>query len=188
MLGHGNHREAMVSRRKYLLLSGSLASGGLAGCIGTADAQTDVQMGELNVDGDTATVNNAPSEIAIEVSGEYKIESNSTPEQIKLTLQCHVGEESLVDDISTSTQFDTKAGTYEITGDLLDHRDVTADQLTPEAGKTLTVPLLVRIIISVVQNGEIVSESFVENQAPLEITAEGIEAMIGGTGSVTVVA
>jgi len=187
MLGTGKTRETMVSRRKYLLLSGSLVSGGLAGCIGTAQAQTDVTMGELDIQGDSATLNEPPSEIAIAVAGRFEVASNQRPEQVRITLQCHVGEDSLVDDIATDHHFDTNAGNYELTGDLLDHRDVTAEDMNPPVGESMSVPLTIRVILSVVSNGSIVSEEFVESEAPLTITAEGITAQLGGSGSVEIV-
>ena len=177
----------MISRRKYLLLSGTVGTGGLAGCIGSAQAQTEVEMGSLDIDGDSATLNDAPESIAIDVSGEFQVDSNTTPEQCQITLQCHVGEDELVDDIATETFFDTVAGNYEISGDLLDHRDVVAADMTAPMGETITVPLVVRIILSVVVDGSIQAESFVESNAPLEITAKGIEAQIGGSGSVEIV-
>jgi len=184
-----NHvREAMVSRRKFLAVSGSLASGGLAGCIGSAQAQTDVSMGELDIAGDSATVDDTPSAIYIDVTGDFEIESNTTPEQAQLTLQCHVGDDSLVDDIAQNTYFDQSAGEYEISGDLLDHRDVVAQDFAPENGETLVVPVLVRIILSVVVDGSIADETYVEKEVPLELTTEGISARLGGSGSVEIVA
>lgn len=176
----------MVSRRKYLLLSGSVATGGLAGCIGTAEAQTDVTMGELDIQGDSATLNEPPSEIAINVSGEWETTAQQTPEQIRVTLQCHVGEDSLVDDIAQELYFDAKAGSYEIAGDLLDHRDISAEDMNPPVGETMTVPLTVRVILSVIVDGSIKSEEFIEKSAPLEITAEGITAQLSGQGSVEI--
>lgn len=187
MLGTGKTRETMVSRRKYLLLSGSIATGGLAGCIGTAEAQTDVTMGELDIQGDSATLNEPPSEIAIAVAGRWETTAQQTPEQIQVTLQCHVGEDSLVDDISQQVYFDAKAGSYEITGDLLDHRDVSAADMNPAVGTTMTVPLTVRVILSIIVDGSIKSEEFIQKDAPLEITAEGITAQLGGSGSVEIV-
>lgn len=186
MLGLNKQRETMVSRRKYLLLSGSVATGSIAGCIGTAQAQTDVTMGELDIDGDSATLNEPPSEIAIEVSGEWSTTANQVPEQIQVTLQCHVGEESLVDDISQQVYFDAKTGSYEITGDLLDHRDVSAADMNPAVGTTMTVRLTIRVILSIISGGNIVSEEWVESEAPLNITAEGITAQLGGSGSVEI--
>lgn len=177
----------MVSRRKYLILSGSIATGSLAGCIGSAQAETDIEMGELSVEGDSAELDDEPEAIDIDVSGEFKVDANTTPEQCKLTLQCHVGDDEEVDDIATDTHFDTKAGEYEITGDLLDHRHVSASDLTAKAGETITVPLLVRVILSVVVDGSIESEEFVEDEAPLEVTSEGIKTQIGGSGSVEIV-
>jgi len=144
-------------------------------------------MGELSVEGDSATLNDEPSEIAIDVSGEFQVDSNTTPEQCQLTLQCHVGEDELVDDIATDTHFDTTAGEYQISGDLLDHRDVSASEFVAPVGETITVPLMIRIILSVVIDGSIAAEAFTEDNAPLEVTAKGIEARIGGSGSVEIV-
>lgn len=187
-LGSGIRRETFVSRRKFLAISGSVATGGVAGCVGSAQAQTDVGMGELNIDGDSATLNESPSAITIDVSGEFNVDANKVPEQCQLTLQCHVGEDSLVDDIAKDTHFGTKSGSYEISGDLLDHRDVVASDFQTAAGETITVPLLVRIILSVVSDGSIVTEEFVEQDVSLEITAKGIEAQLSGSGSVEIVA
>jgi len=187
MLDNGKHREAMVSRRKFLLVSGSVVTGGLAGCIGTARGQTEVEMGSLDIDGDSATLDTEPESIAIDVSGEFSVDSNTTPEQCQITLQCHVGDDALVDDIAKEVYFDTVAGSYEISGELLDHRDVVKSDFQAPIGETITVPLLVRIILSVVVDGSIVAESFVESKAPLEVTAKGIEAQIGGRGSVEIV-
>ena len=188
MLDRTPRRETMVSRRKFLAVSGSLASGGLAGCVGTASGQTDVSMGELDIDGDSATVNEAPSAIYIDVSGDFAIESNTTPEQAQLTLQCHVGEDSLVDDIAQQTYFDQSAGEYEISGDLLDHRDVVDSDFAPENGETLVIALLIRIVLSVVVDGSIADESYVEREVNLELTTEGITAQLSGSGEIEIVA
>ena len=188
MLDKIPRRETMVSRRKFLAVSGSVATVGVAGCIGTASGQTDVSMGELDIDGDSATVNEAPSAIYIDVSGDFEIESNTTPEQAQLTLQCHVGEDSLVDDIAQNTYFDQNAGEYEISGDLLDHRDVIDSDFAPENGETVVVPLLVRCILSVVVDGSIADESYVEREVNLELTSEGITAQLSGTGEMEIVA
>jgi len=190
MVGRSNRRETMVSRRKFIAVSGAAATAlATAGCVGSASAQSDVSMGELTVDGDDVTLNSAPSAVNVSVSGEWNVTANQTPEQVKLTLQCHVGEDDpRVDDIATNTQFDKQAGTYEITGDLLEHRDVSADEFNVAAGETVTIPLLVRVICSVVINGEMVSESFVEDTAPITVSAEAIETTVGGSGSVVVVA
>ena len=187
MLGNGKCRETMVSRRKYLIATAGVATGSLSGCIGSAQAQTDVEMGKLSVEGDSATLNDEPSEIVIDVSGEFQVDSNTTPEQCQLTLQCHVGDDPRVDDIATDTHFDTTAGEYQISGDLLDHRDVVAGDFAAPVGETITVPLMIRIILSVVVNGSIAAEAFVESDAPLSVTAKGIEAQIGGSGSVEIV-
>lgn len=188
MLDKIPRRETMVSRRKFLAVSGSVATVGVAGCVGTASGQTEVSMGELDIDGDSATVNEAPSAIYIDVSGDFAIESNTTPEQAQLTLQCHVGEDSLVDDIASETYFDQSAGEYEISGDLLDHRDVIDSDFAPENGETLVVPVLIRIILSVVIDGSIAEETFVEKEVPLEVSTDGVTATLGGSGSVEIVA
>lgn len=182
-----NGIEQQLTRRRVLGVGGTLlaAGGGLG--LSTRDATAaEVSMGELDVSGDSATVDEPPSEILVSVSGEYRVEGPSPPEQSRTVLQVRVGDTS--DDLDTGVYLDSPAeGSYSHSVDLYDHRAVERGSLIPqEVGETVEVPLRVRVILLAVTDGSIQAETYAEDNATLTLTLDGLELSVGGSGSVSI--
>lgn len=174
------------TRRQVLATGGAaLAGGGALLTLGSRGVAAQVTMGELAVSGDDATVGDAPSEVMIDVAGEWSADAPSPPEQVRAVLQIHV--DGSADDLAEQMYFDQSAGEYTLSTNLYDHRNVSQGQLTPDAaGETAAWELLVRVILVVVADGSIQAEEFVEDTAELRLTREGYDLQVGGSGSVTI--
>jgi hypothetical protein len=176
-----------LSRRRVLLGAGALALGTGSIAYATSErASAEVTMGQLSIDGDDAGVSNPPERIDINVDGEFSIASSQTPERVEVVCQVHV--DGTADDIATVSKFEVSDGTYSLSANLYEHRDVAQGDLTPStSGEVVTTELTVRIICGAIVEGERVSEDFVEDSATIEITKEGMQVNLSGSGSVDIV-
>lgn len=192
MSTHDSDSESIVSRRRVLAGTTTLALGGLGAALWPSERATaQVTMGTLEVSGDDATLSEPPSRIDVSVSGEWSVDSPTVPEQVKTTLQVHVnGQNGLVDDVAETAAFDQASGTFDLTADLLaDHAEVTASTFMPgEAAESQTTDLLVRVVVGAIVNGELAAENFAEDTASVTITKDGMVVELGGSGGVNVVA
>lgn len=179
-----------VTRRRVLAVTGAAVAGVGAVATGTRDAQaqTDVEMGELSASGDTAQLAAPPESIRIDATGEWRIETAGSVEQVQLTLQARVGD-GRIDELDSNTVFDDPtSGTFDLGGDLIDdHRDTEASAFMPAGpGETRERDVEVRIVVAAVRDGEVVSEGSVEDTATLEISESGVAVRVGASADVTI--
>lgn len=174
-----------ITRRKLLVGSGCLLGGyGAFQALATGKVSAQVS-GDFSVTGDSATVGEPPQSITVAADGEYAIDAPAPPEQARLVLQTHVN--GSAGDLAEDIQFDSAGGTYSLEADLYSHRNVSRGDLTPDAaGEQAVWDVLLRVILLVVNGGEIQAEDFVEDTAQLGLTRDGFDLTVGGTGSVTI--
>lgn len=183
----GRSSDTRVTRRRVLAGAGSavVAGGGLF-ALAPDDASAEVTMGDFSLSGADANVTDAPAAIDVRATGEWQVDAPSPPEQVQTTLQIEVN--GTADDLATDAGFDASAGAFDLEADLLDHRDVTADDLTPaDPGATKTTDVTVRVIVSAVRSGEVVAEASVDGTKPLTLTRDGMVVSVGGEATMDVV-
>lgn len=79
------------------------------------------------------------------------------------------------------------SGTYELGVELLDHPEIRGSDLLPsESGQVTNTEIIVRVILLAITGGEIIDEVFVEDTASIQLTNNGLELVVGGSGSIEV--
>lgn len=180
--------DVTLTRRHAIASAGAtcLVGAGLLTAL-SRDVTAEVSMGTLDVAGADATLDSPPAEVPVTVSGEWSVTASATPEQVRTVLQIQT-ESGQADDLAESMYFDKASGSYELTADLYAHNEISRGRFFPEgAGETIRHDFLIRVILLVIQGGEIVAETLVEDDATLALTNRGLELAVGGTGGFEVV-
>lgn len=177
-----------INRRTTLAAAAGVAGGaGVMATLGsdTAEAAIDAEAGPLEVQGADRTVGGQPQAVTVSVAGSFDVAATETMEQVRVTLQIEVNGTS--DDLATDAVFDTNSGTFDLSANLLDHRDVRSGDLTPsENGASTTTEVVARVIIAAINNDELKAEKVLQDSADLRLTRQGIEIVAEATGNVTV--
>ena len=183
---HISDRAVSLSRRAGIVGGAGAIAGGSALAVGTRRSAADVELGDWSVQGTEATVDAPPQAIRVDASGRFEVSRPSIAEMIEVTLQLDV--DGHVDDLDTQAFYDTNSGQFSFDGvDLYSHRDIERGDLTPDsAGATATVPVGVRIVLAVVDGGEMVAEGSAEASGELVLTRAGVAVAIGGSASLSV--
>ena len=174
-----------VSRRKYIIGAATLAGGVGVFTLTSQRTKAQVSMDTLSVSGDSATMDQPPSSVALDVSGSWQIDG-TPPEQSRVVLQ--VEHASTSRDMDEIIEMDTPAsGVYQLHAQLLDHPEITGADLMPEkVGGKRETEIVVRVILLAVSGGEVQAETFVEDTATITMTKDGLELSVGGAGEVSV--
>lgn len=176
-----------VTRRRLLAGVGATAVGG-AGllAISSEPVRAQVTMGSFTLTGDSAELNDPPTSITATATGEYVVTASTVPDRVDKILQLRVGPEPLVDSVVTEADFETKSGTINLSGDVYSHKDISRGYFMPEEGATKTTAVTARLVVRVVVDGVLKSESWVEDSAPITIDHTGMVVEVGGSGSMTI--
>ena len=167
------------------LVAGAVGAGGIARLAGDASAQADV-TGEFDATGDEATLSEAPDAITVAASGQARVETSGTLDQIRVTLQAAPGELG-IDDLAETSLFDGTEGAYDLRADLLaDHREATADVFVPDRGATRTTDVRLRVVAAAIIDGSVAAEASAEDTIGVTVTHEGVVVAVGGTADVTI--
>lgn len=144
-------------------------------------------MDTLNVQGDTAELSQPPSSVTLTVTGDWEI-GGPAPEQSRVILQ--VEHDATSRDMDEFIDMDTPAsGSYQLAAELLDHPEIYGSDLLPaEPGQVTNTEIVVRVILLAINSGEISAESYVEDTASIQLTNDGLELAVGGSGAVNVTA
>lgn len=176
-----------ISRRKALAGCGTALTGGLVAALGlTGRTRAAVEMDTLSIAGDSATLAEPPSAIMVQVSGEYQIDGPTTPDQARTVLQLEIAGAS--DDLDEAIFMDAPTGgSYTLQADAFSHRNLERGDLLPTAtGETRSVDVTVRVILLAVSDGSIMAESHIEKTAQVELTKDGLQMSLGGSGDIQV--
>lgn len=178
-----------VTRRRAVASAAAVGVGGLGLTSLTGDTvSAEVTMGEFTATGDSATVSNVPSTVSLSTSGEWSVTApNGSVEQVMLTLNAAVdGGDGA--DVASDRVFDATEGTFSLSGELIaDHPDVTGEMFVPaDADGEKTTPVRVAVIVSAVQNGEVVADARAEDTADVTVTKEGVKVHVGGSATIDV--
>lgn len=183
-----NGSDSRITRRQAL-------AGGVTACVGGVGLLTvlsdgvsaQIEMGDLSIDGDSATLAEPPAAIDLSVSGEWSVDANSPPPQCRTTLQLQT-QEGHADDLDEQLFFDTTSGKYSLTTDIYQHDEISQGHFFPnEGGATKTRDLLARVILSVVEDGSVAFEKIIEAPVTVELTKEGMVLHVGGEGTTSIV-
>lgn len=174
-----------VTRRRAVALGGGvLLTGGslLAGGTDSASAQV---TAEFTATGDDATLMSPPSAITVEASGSWEVTAAQQPEQVTHELAVLVNDTASV--VAEDGSYESSQGDYTLSGDALTHPELSASDLMPSGDATeATTTLTLRVTIGAVIDGETVAEAVAEDTADVVITEQGVEVVVGGTGTITV--
>lgn len=178
---------AQLTRRRAIAgaVVGATGVGGVAHLAGDASAQAEVS-GDFSATGDAATLSSPPAALRVDATGEWAVDTGGSLQQVQITLQATVGGETAA--LDEAVVFDATSGTYDLSGDVLTNHDaLSAAGLMPaEPDATRTTEVVVRVIVSAVRDGSVVSEASVQDTVEVAVDERGVRVTVGGSAAVTV--
>jgi len=176
-----------ITRRRAIAgaVVGATGVGGVAHLAGDASAQAEV-TGDFSATGDEATLSAPPAALRVDATGEWAVDTGGSLQQVQITLQATVdGETAALDE---AVVFESTSGTYDLSGDVLANHDaLSAVGLMPdEPDATRTTEVVVRVIVSAVRGGSIISEASVQDTVEVVVDERGVRVTVGGSATVRV--
>lgn len=182
-----------ASRRQWYrlgLVTLALTTVGIAALLGaatTADAQTDLSVGSLNVTGVNDTVSGNVTDATVSATLDYKLDVPDADRRIvRLEAGPTANDTALLDYTQRETD-GAATGTVTLSGSLFEHRKYSTVTLTPDRAATHTTQFVVVAEIEVTRSDGDPVTTTVEDTVTLTLADDGtLVADIGGSGEVSI--
>ena len=178
---------------RYGLLALGIATLALAVLLLTASPagasnQTDLDVGNLTVDGVNKTLEGNITGANVTTTLNYEIDvEDASRRVVRLKVGPTANDTTTLDFSNADVTADQTTGTVTLSGSLFEHADLNASALTPAHDKTRTTEIVVVAEITVTTTDGETIETVVERPVDISLTDPGGPiARLGGTGNVTV--
>jgi len=182
----------MRSTSRRALIGGIVTTsiGGLA-LVSIPESTEASLSGELDVDNTTEEVQNSVTSAILNVSGTYEWDATTTPGRVILRLKLtHTGTtEQLEAKIVDSNLSPTGSREIDLSGNMMDHSELTAEDLTPGSnGDSATETATAVLSIELEKDGSTLAQKELtdEFQVTVKQTVGSATVSVGATGSVDV--
>lgn len=187
--------DSVVSRRQYLVPAATaILTGGAVvafGSSGRASASVEVSpldIEDASVTGDDGTVSDVE---LTDVSGNYQFTAEHADE---IALELLVAPEPdsddwvAIDSMEEPAMAASTSGSYAMSGSVLAHPGISADEFDAEPGETTERDVPIRVVLDVIAGGEIQVSAVAETvaTATVENTAVAVSAEVTGSGQMEI--
>lgn len=182
-----------ISRRRVLTLTGATLTGGaVVAFSGSGRAQATTEVYSLDIpdathEGEDGTV----SSLGLTVEGSWQYTVDAADEYV-LSLMVASSPDAddwqVIDQTQSAAMAASTAGTFVLSGEILDHDQLSADQFSADPSETTTRDVPVAVALDVLHGGEVVVSAIAETTATVEVssTAVQVSAEVSGSGGVEV--
>lgn len=179
-----------VSRRGVLKSSAAMIGGGAVvafGSSGKAQAAVEMSVSPLDIprathEGEDGTV----ADVQIHVDGSYQY-STAGADTVLLSLMVasepDAGDWGIIDSREEAALAASSAGQYSLSGSVLDHDQLSAQQFSADPEETTTKEVPVKVAMDVMKGGEAVVSAVAEGTAVVEVTSTAVAVSGDVTGS-----
>jgi len=187
------HTDGAVSRRQILVSTGAFLTGaGVVAAAGSQPASGQVSTTELTIpDASYEGEDGSVSEVSLSVDGAYEY---SSPDATTLRWTLDVApagqtDWATIDQLQSDASGETGAGSYSVSGSILDHPSMDSSTFSADAGETNTTDIEARVTFEVVaSDGSVVVSETASGTGSVEVTntTTAVEVSLTASGQLTV--